>query len=239
MNCERKPFSDSRVRRAVACAVDPNRIVATNFQGMGTAARNLMPPFLFAWDASAPEPGTNRERARALLAEAGVALPLKIELRHMSTPRPYFPEPKQTVLVIQDDLRQVGIEATLATLDWKQYLAQTRSGEFEACILGWTGDTSDPDNFLYVLCAKDNIGGTNFSRYADEAYNQLCIRAQSELDLAKRRELYVEAQHKLREDAPVVPLVHADGLAARRTNVLGFLLHPTGRRDFHKVRLKK
>jgi peptide/nickel transport system substrate-binding protein len=235
MNCEKKPFNDAIVRRAVALALDPKRIVDTNFQGMGTAARNLMPPFVFAWDAKAPEAGSHKDEAKKLLLTAGVTLPLKIVLHHMATPRPYFPEPKQTAIVIQDDLKAVGIEAELETMDWSQYLVKTRKGEYEACIMGWTGDTSDPDNFLYVLCGKDNIDGTNVPRYADVAFNQLCLDAQSELDDIKRAALYVKAQQKLREDAPLVPLVHADQLAACSVKVHDMKLHPTGRREFRQV----
>lgn len=238
-NCEKKPWTDARVRRAVSLAVDRPRIVATNFQGMGTAARNLFPPFIFAWDASAPEPTPKLDEAKALLKDAGVETPLAVNLLYMSNPRPYFPEPKQTALVLQDDLRKVGIEATLSTMEWKQYIPKTRKGEFDACLMGWTGDTSDPDNFLWVLAGKDNYDQTNVSRYTDEAFNKLCVSAQSELDDAKRKQLYADAQKKLREDAPMVPLVHADQLAAVRVNVRGFTLHPTGRREFKDVWLAK
>jgi peptide/nickel transport system substrate-binding protein len=237
-NCEKKPWDDPRARRAVALAVDAERIVATNFQGMGTVAKNPMPPFIFGWDDSAADPKPRRDEARKLLADAGLS-DLKLELLHMSTPRPYFPEPKQTALVLQDDLKQVGIEASLATMDWKQYIPKTRDGGFELCLMGWTGDTSDPDNFLYVLLGKDNVGGTNVSRWKDPVFNGLCIKAQSELDLAKRKDLYVQAQKKIREEWPLVPLVHADQLAACSKNVHGMVLHPTGRREFRTVSLEK
>ncbi|MBI3724424.1 ABC transporter substrate-binding protein [bacterium] len=236
-NCEKKPWSDARVRRAAALALDPARIVSLNLQGMGTVAKNLMPPFIFAWDKDAPDPAPRRDEAKKLLEQAGVSLPLKLELLHMANPRPYFPEPKQTALVIQDDLKKVGIEATLAVMDWKQYIPKTRAGEFEACLLGWTGDTADPDNFLYILAGKDNVNGTNVSRYADESVNKACVAGQSELDDAKRRALYVDVQRKLREDAPLVPLVHADQLVGARSRVKGLKLHPTGRREFRLVSL--
>ena len=237
-NCEKKPFDDPKVRRAIALAVDANRIVATNFQGMGTAARNPMPPFIFGWDDSAPEAGANKEEAKKLLAEAGVK-DLKVELLHMSTPRPYFPEPKQTALVIQDDLKQIGLEVTLQTMDWKQYIPKTREGHYEICLMGWTGDTSDPDNFLYVLMGKDNVGGTNVPRFQDATYNDLCKKAQSELDEAKRKQLYVDAQKIVREQRPMLPLVHADALAACQKNIKNMKLHPTGRREFRQVSIEK
>lgn len=237
-NCEKKPWNDPRVRRAVALALDPARIVATNFQGMGTVARNPMPPFIFAWDDSAPDPVSRKDDARKLLAEAGVK-DLKVELLHMSTPRPYFPEPKQTALVIQDDLKQVGIDASLATMDWKQYIPKTRDGDFEVALLGWTGDTSDPDNFLNVLLSKENVGGTNVPRWKDDVFTKLCVDAQSELDEAKRKQLYKDAQRRVREECPLVPLVHADQLAACAKNVHGLQLHPTGRREFRLVSIEK
>jgi peptide/nickel transport system substrate-binding protein len=237
-NCEKKPWDDARVRRALALAVDPGRIVTTNFQGMGTVARNPMPPFILGWDGSSPEPVSKKEEAKKLLADAGVK-DLKVELLHMSTPRPYFPEPKQTALVIQDDLRQIGVEASLATMEWKQYIPKTRDGGYEICIMGWTGDTSDPDNFLNVLLGKDNVGSTNVPRWKDDVFSKLCLDAQSELDEGKRAQLYKDAQKRVLEERPMLPLVHADQLAACLKEVKGMKLHPTGRREFRNVSLER
>src|SRR5207253_1308865 len=111
------------------------------------------------WDDKAPEAGSHKDEAKKLLALAGVPLPIKVELMHMANPRPYFPEPKQAALVVADDLKQIGIECEPLAQDWSQHLTKTRNGDYSMCLMGWIGDTSDADNFLYVLCAKDNIGG--------------------------------------------------------------------------------
>jgi len=177
-----------------------------------------------------------RDEAKRLLDEAGVK-DLKVELLNMDTPRPYFPEPKQTALLLQDDLKKIGIDCSLATLTWEEYLAKTREGAFELCIMGWTGDTKDPDNFLYVLLGKDNIGQTNICRFADPVYNKLCLDAESEIDDTKRAQLYKDAQKIVREQRPMLPLVHADQLAACSTRVKNLKLHPTGRREFQSVTL--
>jgi peptide/nickel transport system substrate-binding protein len=238
-NCEKKPFDDPRVRRAVALAVDRKRIVELNYTGLGEAARNPMPPFVPGWDESAPDPKPDLEAAKKLLAEAGVTTPLEVELWHMPNPRPYMPEPLQTALVIQDDLKKIGIECKLVREEWKQHLAKTKKGAHQLCTLGWIGDTSDADNFLYILLAKDNIDATNVSRYADAEVNEKLRAAQTESDRTKRLAIYKEVQKKLREDMPLVPLVHADQLAATRANVKGFKLHPTGRREWKNVWLEK
>ena len=58
-------------------------------------------------------------------------------------------QPTKIAEAIQADLKAVGIDADIVTMDWATYLAKTRDGEQDMYMLGWTGDNGDPDNFLY------------------------------------------------------------------------------------------
>src|SRR5262249_56452036 len=70
-NVERAPFTDVRVRRAIAHAIDPSIIVERLLEGCVRPAPGIVPPVLAGWTATAPRLPLDRERAKALLADAG------------------------------------------------------------------------------------------------------------------------------------------------------------------------
>ena len=236
MNTEREPFNNPKVRKAISLAIDKDKIIKANFQGYAKQAENAMPPGLLGYDESVKPSAPDIARAKALLAESGVSLPIKTELWHMPIPRPYMPEPKKIAILIKESLARIGVEVELVSWPWSIYLSKTKKGEHPMCLLGWTADVADPDNFLYVLLSKDTIDSTNVSRYADEEVTKILREAQSTLDETRRAELYRQAQAKIREDAPIVPLVYADQLMAYRKSVQGFSLHRTGHKDFSQVK---
>jgi len=236
MNVEKPPFDNIKVRQAIALAIDRQKIVDLNFQGYAIAARNPVPPVIPGHDDSAPAVKPNLERARALLKESGVKLPIKTQLWHMPIPRPYMPEPKKIAAVIAEGLKQIGIEAELVSWKWEIYLKKTKDGEHPMCLLGWTADVADADNFLYVLLGKDNRGKTNVSLYANEEVNKQLLAAQSTVDEAKRLAIYRAVQKTIREEAPMVPLVHSDQLMGIKAGLEGFSLHSTGRKDFRGIK---
>lgn len=239
MNVEKAPFNNKKVRQAVAAIIPKNEIIRLNFEGFATAAVNPMPPNFYGWDDSGKVEAPNFAKAKKLMAESGLKLPITTELWHMPNPRPYMTEPNKIALLIRESLKKIGIEASLVTKKWEFYLSETKKGNHPMCLLGWTADVADPDNFLYLLLGKDNIGATNVARYANKEVNDLLIKAQSTISLKERSAIYKKVQQIIRDEAPMVPLVHADQLMAYRSNVKGFNLHATGRKDFDKVDLGK
>ena len=121
--------------------------------------------------------------------------------------------------------------------EWGTYLDKVFAGEHPMCLLGWTGDNGDPDNFLYVLLDKTAAvkPANNVSFYRSDPLHELLVAARRSGDMAERTSLYRKAQQIIHADAPWVPLVHATQTAAFRSNVRGFQLHPTGSKWFHRV----
>lgn len=235
MNNDVPPFDNPKVRKAVALAIDRRKIVELNFQGYATPAGTPVPPGLLGHVPELKATDPDIERAKALIKESGVETPIKTELWHMPIPRPYMPEPKKIAILIAESLRSIGIEAELVSKKWEIYLKETKEGKHPMCLLGWTADVADADNFLYVLLGKDNIGSTNVSRYANEEVLDLLLRAQSAIKDSERAALYRKAQEIIYAENPIVPLVYADQLMAYRKDVKGFYLHATGRKDFDTV----
>ena len=99
------------------------------------------------------------EKAKALLAEAGFPDGFETTLWHGNNPRPYMPRPRDVGTQISQDLAQVGIKVSVTQMVWGPYLEATQNGEHSMCLLGWSADYGDPDNFLYVLLDKISDGG--------------------------------------------------------------------------------
>jgi peptide/nickel transport system substrate-binding protein len=237
INCQKKPFDDPRVRKAVALALDLERIAGKIYHGLATPAKNPLPPTLWGHADEVPPRKADREAAKKLLAEAGQSS-LTTELWTMTNPRPYMPQPDKVALYIKAALQQVGVTVTIVPKEWASYLEEIQKGEHPMCLMGWTGDNGDPDNFLYVLLSKASTTpgkASNYSFYRSDPVSELFDLARVEPDQSKRAALYRLAQVQIAEDVPMIPLVHSTQTAAFRKDVRGFRLHPTGVLDFSKV----
>ncbi|MBZ5202799.1 ABC transporter substrate-binding protein [Planomicrobium chinense] len=224
----REPFDDPKVRQAMNHAIDKQAIVDAFFEGRGEIAKNPMPPVISGYNDSIEDYDYNPEKAKELLAEAGLPDGFEMELYAMPVPRPYMPDGQKVAEAIQKNLADVGVTANIVSFEWATYLEKAANGEADAFLLGWTGDNGDADNFLYVLLDQDNIGSNNYTYYENQELHDILIEAQTEVDEDKRNELYGKAQEIIHEDAPWVPLAHSTPLLAGGKNVVNFKAHPTG-----------
>lgn len=224
----RPPFDNVKVRQAMNYAIDKQSIIDAFFEGRAEMAKNPMPPSISGYNEDIPGYEYNPEKAKELLAEAGLADGFEMELWAMPVPRPYMPDGAKVAEVIQKNLEEVGIKAEIVSFEWATYLEKARNGEADAFMLGWTGDNGDADNFIYVLLDGDNIGSNNYTYYDNQDLHKILIQAQTEVDEDIRNELYKQAQEIIFEDAPWVPLAHSTPLLAGRADIVDFFPHPTG-----------
>ena len=239
MNMEKPPFDDVRVRIAVNHAVNKQSLVDNFYGGLAEAAKNPIPPMMWSYNDDIEPYAYDPDRARQLLAEAGLANGFETELWAMPAARPYMPQPEKIAQAIQADLAQVGIDARIVSPEWATYLDKVFKGHHDMCLLGWTGDNGDPDNFLYVLLDKLAAikPAQNVAFYKSDELHEILVAARRETDLTHRTQMYRQAQEIIHDDAPWVPLVHATQTMAFREGVEGFQLHPTGSKWFQTTRL--
>ncbi len=242
MNCEKKPFDNVLVRRAINHAINKKKLIKEVYQGIAIPAKNPLPPTLWGYNNEIKDYDYNPKKAKELLKKAGYPNGFETDLWYMPVPRPYCPDGKLVAQAIQQDLEKVGIKCKLVTYDWGTYLEKTENGEHSMALLGWIGDNGDPDNFLYVLLDKDNaVKGSagNIAFYKSDELHEILIKAQTIFDQKKRAELYKKAQVIIHRDAPWVPLAHAYNLAIINTKVKGFYLHPTGQYWFDTIDIEQ
>jgi peptide/nickel transport system substrate-binding protein len=239
MNLQKEPFNDKRVRQAINHAIDMPAIVDAVLGDTGEIASNYFPSLLPYFDESIKPYPHDPERAQQLLQEAGVDN-LETELWYMPIPRPYMPDAKSIAQAMQQDLKKVGINAKLVTYDWLIYLQKTGMGEHPMCLLGWTGDNGDPDNFLNVLlnsAAATKTSAYNVAYYKNPELDRLLEQAQTTVVESERQDAYYRAQEILHEDAPWAPIAYVKPPIGLEEAVQGFDPNPTSSEAFNGVSL--
>ncbi len=229
-NVSKKPFTDPRVRKAVAMAIDRSvfpRILRRDER----PATSWIPPALPGYS---PDSGLKFDpvQARALLAKAGYpggkGFP-KAELLY-----PNRDDVRLTVEATQDELkRNLGIEIELVNQEWKVYLATVRKDAPPMFRNSWGADYPDPETFMNLF-TKDC--GNNDTKWWSPEYDQLIQAAEGELDTKKRADLYRQADVMLcREAVPIVPTFLATQNIMVKPWVKGIAINPLDLQFFKAV----
>jgi ABC-type transport system substrate-binding protein len=227
LNDERPPLDDPRVRQALSRAVDRSALVRI-MGGHAEPAVRVLPPALFGHDPRTRDVVLDREYAHRVFA-AAVPAGRELTLAVSRSPRPYLAEPLAVAEKLRDDLFRSGLTVRLReTGSWREHTAATSAGDFDMALLGWQADTLDPNDFLTALLDSASIGTTNRSRYRSGEMDSLLKRARLDAAPQARMALYRRAQDLFQRDMPFVPLLHSSVFTARRREVMGLVVGPTG-----------
>jgi peptide/nickel transport system substrate-binding protein len=228
INNQKKPFDDKRVRQALNYAVNKDAIVRDVLKGTGTPSRGPVLPNTWAADATLKAYPYDPARAKKLLAEAGYPNGFSTTL--------WVPEsgsgmqsPVAMSTVMQSNLKAVGVNVVLQTMEWGAFLAKLRTKEQELFALSWMAGTEDPDMVMYPLLHSSQWtpNGPNRALYKNPKFDDLLQQARLTTDQARRASLYKEAQRILVDDAPWIFVDHEIQIAAVARRVQGFKLHPS------------
>jgi len=228
LNVEKKPFDSELVRQAVAYAVDKNALAKSFYSEGATVANNWTPVGMLGDNPAVTAYPHDVAKAKALLARAG-ATHVATQLYYPTSPRPYMPEPQRIAEAIQADLKAVGIEVTLEPFEFGVFLTKVRNGEHPMCLIGWTGDNGDPDNFMYALLDEDSAvkgQAQNYSFWRDPEFHKLMLAGQQTVDERKRATIYRNANAMIHDRAPAIPLVHSVVSFAAKSSVAGVIPSP-------------
>jgi len=232
-----EPLTNKSVRLAINYAIDKTSIVENLYKGTANVAKNGVPPGTLGYNNAIVDYAYDPDRARELLTEAGYPNGFNTTLWVMPVSRPYMFDPPKIGEAIQSYLAAVNINVEIYSIDWATYLAKTEGGEHPMCLLGWTGDTPDPNNFMTLYGANQCIIGSalNVAFYNNTEAQELISTALQTYDPDERAQLYEEAQEIIHEDAPYVYLAHANQNLVFTKNIQGFVLNPTARYFFYPV----
>lgn len=221
-------FDDVRVRQAVNYAVDKESIVRDLFSDAALVSTAPFAPPIFGYSAQTPYK-RDVEKAKALLAEAGVAPGTKVVLYH---PTGRYVQDALVADAIRAQLKEVGLDVELKTLEWPQYVPTVRKtkadgNDVQFAMLGWSTPTMDADYALYALFHSTQVPpGFNGAFYSNPEVDALLDEARSTLDAEKRKEAYKKAIAIIWEEAPWLFLYSEIQVTAVRKGVTGFIVHP-------------
>ncbi len=204
-----EPFRDVRVRRALSLAVD-RRIITEDILAGGQREAYTFTPAAVA-DFEPPDTEiasmsqSERDRlAGELMRDAGYNHdnPLRFELVYNTSEG----HKKIAVALSQMWKQKLGVETTLANLEWKVFLETRGNQDFELARGAWCGDYNEASTFLDLL---DPDSGYNDGKYANTRIDELLAQAKTE---SNPRLLYEEVERIIADEAPVIPIYHYAGV---------------------------
>jgi peptide/nickel transport system substrate-binding protein len=205
-NGAENPFSDVRVRRAVAHAVNVPAILQTIMRGSAEPAAQLVAAGTSGYSPDHDaRPTHDPEAARALLAEAGYPDGFAFDF---SCTNDRYLNDEAVCQAIVAMLAQVGLDATLDAMPVSTYWPELRAENFDMYLVGWSPGTFDaehPIRFL-VHTAGERLGTWNFGGYSSARIDELLPVMQSEIDPDLRQAAMDEAAGIIQEDMVYVPL---------------------------------
>jgi len=188
LNNKKKPLDDVRVRRAIMMAIDRKAVIEGAADGFGAPIGSHYVPGAPGYiDTTGINP-YNVEKAKALLAEAGVKTPLELSLK---LPPPAYA--RQGGEVIAAQLAKIGIIAKIENVEWAQWLSGVYGGKnYDMTIVSHV-EPFDLGNYV----RKDYYWG-----YDNPKFDELFKRIQNSPRTDERNKLLGEAQRMLANDAP-------------------------------------
>ena len=188
INERHKPLDDVRVRRAIVAAIDRKAMIEGAVDGFGVPIGSFYAPGSLGYvDTTGINP-YDPEKAKKLLAEAGVATPLELTLK---LPPPPYARQGGEILVAQ--LAKVGIVAKIENVEWAQWLSQVYTGphNYDLTIV------SHVEPFDLVKLTESDF----YLGYKSDAFNALYKSIMTTPAEAERAKLLGDAQRMLATDA--------------------------------------
>ena len=234
-NTKKAPFNDVRVRQAIASAINVDDIISTVYKGSATKANSLIGPKVFGHSDEAKAWTVDIDKAKALLAEAGYPNGFKSKIWINENP-----DRRDIAIIVQDQLRAIGVDIAVETLEWGAFLDGTSRGDHEMFILGWVSVTGDADYGLYPLLHTSCFGGAgNRAFYDNPKVDELLTKARNSNDQDERKALYNEVQIIVQEEVPLYITAYKAQNAGLQKYVDNFKLKAAGHHRLYGTKFKQ
>ncbi|MEA3459261.1 MAG: ABC transporter substrate-binding protein, partial [Chloroflexota bacterium] len=206
-NVQEPPFDDVKVRQALNMAIDKQKIVDVVYKKTIPAANTIIPSYF---------PGYENEDLKGYPYDPERAKELITKSKYGDVSN--FPDitlyvtgaggaPSHLIEAVVEMLKQnLGVEVSIQMTDWATFLMDLATGQYQMFSLGWIADYPDPYDFSDVLFHSQ--GEINHTGYANPEVDRLLEEARVEQDHERRMDLYYQAEQRILDDAPWVPLFH-------------------------------
>lgn len=216
------------IREAIAHALDREAIIHYVLGDAARPASALLPPNHWAGDPALANIEYNPHKARELLAARGYDQSNPVSIVYKTSSDPFR---LRLATIIQQQLKEVGIDVELRSYDWGTFYGDIKSGRFQMYSLMWVG-VKLPDIFRYVFHSSAiPPNGANRGRFVDDITDQLIETAEAGDNLQQQAGYYRQLQAHLYEQLPYVPLWYEDHVFISRSNIVGYDIAADGNYD--------
>jgi peptide/nickel transport system substrate-binding protein len=222
--------SDARVREALNLAIDREVINQVVFDGEYVPGNQWVSPSNPYYQAKFPVPKRDIAKAGQLLRQAGVTLPVVVDLMV-----PQAPEARQMAEIIQAMAAEVYFDVRIRVAEFATSLKEAEDGRYQAYMLNWSG-RPDPDGNIYVFARSG--APQNYSGYSDAQVDAWLEEARTKQDFDERKAIYGKVAEKLLNDNPFLYLLHRRWFVAHTARLEGLKLLPDGLIRVTGLRLK-
>lgn len=193
------PTKNPKLRDAISYAVDREGLLKVLLKGQGKIVNELLSPQHVGYDASIAPYTYDLTKAKSLMQEAGYANGVKVAF----LTSPGYAIGNIVVEALQEQLKQIGIELTITSLEFSLYLKKIQNQDWQDLRFGqWSCACLDADGVLNPLFTTDS----GWSSFSDPTVDQALAAARSVLDPKARQTEYAKALKVLREKNPAIPL---------------------------------
>ncbi|MCL0037085.1 ABC transporter substrate-binding protein [Dehalococcoidia bacterium] len=230
-------FNDTRVRRAIVYAIDPDSIIRYALEGYGKVMTTVTPHSEKAW--MYPEPlfhFNSPDRAQELLQEAGWidtdgdGIREKdgkdFEVTFLLATGLVGRWPYDTIAeIVQAQLREVGIQVEILTVETGLWREKLRRGEAEISMRPWAGISPQTRLDAWLHSEGTNVLGMGIF-YSNQEVDKLIEELMRTTDEKEAKRLAFEIQKIAAQDVPIIPIYDEVLVNAIRDNIRGYELHP-------------
>lgn len=220
-NVQKEPLDNTLVRQAVAYGLNTQDVIDIVYNGVASPTHNTMlTPGLFGYEPDTIQYDYNVDKAKEILAEAGYPNGFSTTLWCSDSQ-----VMRDIAVVVQEQLRMIGITAEIKTVEAGNYYAATGAGEQDMFILSKT--SIDPDSMLRAMYHTDAFGlSGNRSFWAAAEVDEKLNQASVTTDQEEAKKLYKEVQTIVAEQLPLIPILIENLNAGMQSDVKGFELYP-------------
>jgi peptide/nickel transport system substrate-binding protein len=220
MNTTKEPFTNKYLRQAVDRAIDREAVVNVLFDGYGLPANSPFAPGNLAYGDSDKVSKPDEVEIKKLLEKGGNPDGFTFTMQIGTSPAN-----EQFGAVLQSMLGKHNINVELEKVEFGTMLDNGDTGNFQALQLGWSG-RPDPDQSFYDFVVTDMPN--NDSRISNEELDKVATEARTELDTAKRKQLYDRAMEIMHDEAGYAYIYHSYVIFGMSKDIKGFTYVPDG-----------
>jgi peptide/nickel transport system substrate-binding protein len=211
---------DKRVRQALEASIDRDAINQVAFNGEFMPGNQWINPENPYYQKSLPIPKRDLAKAKALLKEAGVTLPLAVDYMV-----PKGAENQQVAELVQAMAGEAGFDIKVRVTEFATSLNESEAGRYQAFQIGWSGRV-DPDGNSYIFhkCkAPQNISG-----FCDKEVDDALDQARRTSKFEERKVIYEKVARKVLDEENIIYLYHQRILVAHTDRLTGYKQVPDG-----------